>query len=188
MGLMKYARQVGGNAPDHAVKAVKFRATFPKAESYGLHQVKEVEFKLGLGPCGRHVIDLAYAIHDDLLKITQSSRLPDDLEAPVCNHRARLHQHMLAKDRGPTIHKTLIKPEQVVKSGWWIFESTCTYPAVYETVEVPNKDILTAAELVELYNLMDYGNKAYKAWQDRLEVKTFVYKMADVHGRIESIK
>lgn len=70
---------------DYAIstfKSVKFRASFVQPESFGLLKVKEVEFKLGLGPCGRHVTELSYSISGDLLTIVQRSREPDDLIGP----------------------------------------------------------------------------------------------------------
>lgn len=54
-------------------KSIKFRAAFPKKESYGLLQVADVEFKLGPGPCGRDVVKLNYKLNEHLLVITQES-------------------------------------------------------------------------------------------------------------------
>ncbi|WP_449640131.1 hypothetical protein [Pseudomonas sp.] len=54
-------------------KRLKFRASFPQPESYGLLKVTEVVFEHGLGPCGRIVTDLDYEVSETLLVIHQTS-------------------------------------------------------------------------------------------------------------------
>lgn len=88
-----------------ALQSIKFLASFPKKDSYGLLQVNEVEFKLGLGPCGKHVHNLRYEVSDHLLTIIQRSTVPGDSK-----------------------------------------------------------------------------------WFKSVEIKTFIYKLSDIHGRIETIK
>ncbi|WYW04209.1 hypothetical protein Kallioja_00011 [Pseudomonas phage vB_PpuP-Kallioja] len=88
------------------VQRIKFHASFPEPERYGLMKVTEVVFKLGLGPCGKHVHNLAYEVTDNLLTITQRATELDSV-------------------------------------GHWF---------------------------------------------KRVEIKTFVYKLSDIHGRIEVVK
>ncbi|WYW04261.1 hypothetical protein Kompost2_00011 [Pseudomonas phage vB_PpuP-Kompost-2] len=178
--------------PVTPTKSIKFRATFPKAESYGLHQVKEVVFALGLGPCGKHVLRLEHTITEDLLTITQTSRHPDDLEEPggVWSAKYKLERHERAVDqmmRDRPMARLYI-PEYRVVSGflWW---------AKYEEIKPeplpempPPEGLLEPAEKAALELELRELYKAHADWRDRLEVKTFVYKMTDVHGRIETIK
>jgi hypothetical protein len=169
------------------IKALKFRASWPDPGSYGLIKAREVIFELGLGPCGKHVLKLAYEVTEDLLTVTQTSRQPDDLEPPTEGLSAiyKLQKHELAR--------RLQRPGQMVPragetstSGWWIFKSSFTpLTMVFEEPE-PHPDTLTMAEVIDLQVIEQAHKKAYQEWRDRLEVKTFVYKMSDVHGRIEA--
>lgn len=191
MGVMSNVHYVGGRTQTQRVKSIKFRATFPKAESFGLHQVKEVEFKLGLGPCGKHVLHLKHEIADDLLTITQWARNPDDLEEPTNSTWAiqeKLERHAEARKDPIHTYEVEVSPAQVVERGWWIFKSSCTYGPIMKTIERPNRYLLEPSEVTALHDQITAIYKAHQEWQDRLEVKTFVYKMADGHGRIEVLK
>lgn len=165
-------------------KSIKFRATFPKAESYGLHQVKEVVFALGLGPCGKHVLKLTHTVTDDLLTIVQTSRAPDDLEGPILE-KTRAAEQALSEDRklrayyGPRLTRS-----EFVTTGhlWW----KKTIEIKPENVHI--KGLLTPQQVADYEAIIKAQRVAAKAWLDRLEVKTFVYKMSDVHGRIEVIQ
>jgi hypothetical protein len=167
------------------LKALKFRASWPDPGSYGLIKAREVIFELG--PCGKHVLALAYEVDEHLLKVTQTSRQPDDLEPPTEGLSAiyKLQQHENAKrmQRPPRL---VAKPGETTTSGWWIFKSSFTPVVMGFEEQEPHKDILTMAEVIDLQVIEQAHRKAYQAWKDRLEVKTFVYKMSDVHGRIEA--
>lgn len=182
--------------PDYTTpaKSIKFRATFPKAESYGLHQVKEVVFALGMGPCGRHVIHLTHTITEELLTITQMSRHPDDLEEPgadVWPAKYKLDRHAEAvREMGrhrPCVVFNMFPPMFKKVSGylWWAkYEEIKRDP---EPEPEPPKGFLEPPEKEALEAQIREFYKAHSAWRDRLEIKTFTYKMSDVHGRIETI-
>lgn len=55
------------------MKTIKFRASWVDPGSYGLVKAKEVEFSLGLGPCGRIVTSLEYRISGEFLTVIQTS-------------------------------------------------------------------------------------------------------------------
>ncbi len=57
-------------------KSVVFHASWPDPGSYGLIKAREVEFKHGLGPCGRIVTRLSVHIEGQFLKVSQTSVLP----------------------------------------------------------------------------------------------------------------
>jgi hypothetical protein len=146
-----------------------------------------VIFELGLGPCGKHVLKLAYEVDEHLLKVTQTSRQPDDLEPPTEGLEAcyKLSRHEQAKRMQPA-PRLVAKAGETTTSGWWIFKSTFTPVVMGFEEQDQHKDILTMAEVIDLQVIEQAYHKAWKAWKDRLEVKTFVYKMSDVHGRIEA--
>jgi hypothetical protein len=85
---------------------------------------------------------------------------------------------------------TVKGPARVFKTGWWIFSTTFTTNGPDEHVHNPNRPegLLTPSELVNLRTIVtDYWN-ALKKWDEGVEIKTFVYKLSDVHGRIEVLK
>jgi hypothetical protein len=176
--------------PDPILKALKFRASWPDPGSYRLIKAREVIFELGLGPCGKHVLALAYEVDEHLLKVTQTSRQPDDLEPPTEGLSAiyKLQKHDLARRLERPL-RTGMKPGKTHTTGWWIFKSTWSEPPML-TLEQPepHPDTLTMAEVIDLQVIEQAHKKAYQEWRDRLEVKTFVYKMSDVHGRIEATR
>lgn len=173
------------------IKAIKFSASWPEPGSYGLIKNRTVLFELGLGPCGKHVLKLAYEVDDHLLRVTQESRHPDDLEPPEAPMDAffKRGKHLTAKRLSQRPPKLTYKAGEPVQIGWWIFKMGTHTPLemVVEEPE-PNPDILTDEQLKELYKVLTEHNLAFQAWKDRLEVKHFVYKMSDVHGRIEATR
>lgn len=58
------------------LKAIRFRASWVDPGSYGLVKAKEVEFKLGLGPCGLVVTALWAKVDGEILTITQHAYDP----------------------------------------------------------------------------------------------------------------
>lgn len=62
---------------DGAVSHLKFRATLPQDNSYGLLKVVPIEFAKGLGPCGRWVTKLGHKVTAELLTIQQISFAED---------------------------------------------------------------------------------------------------------------
>jgi hypothetical protein len=132
------------------VKQIKLRASFPEPERYGLMKVTEVVFKLGEGPCGRHVETLAYSVTDQLLTITQTSYATP---RPYPPYAARDTAEMAYANR----------PR-------WFGLAGCKAAFKY------NQGLEMAIR------------KAVGAWYDTCEIKEFVYKLSDVHGRIEVLK
>lgn len=86
------------------------------------------------------------------------------------------------------LYQEISKPEfdRVIKDYRWGF-----WP-IYEYVEkAPAKVIiqgaLTKEEIAELEKVVaDYRMQKIE-WLERLETKKFIYKIADIHGRIEAI-
>jgi hypothetical protein len=132
------------------MQSIKFRASFIQPETYGLAKVKEVEFKLGEGPCGRFVETLAFRVTDGLLVVTQTS-------------------HLTKRPYPPFAGNDAFEMAQACKPRWFgLVGSGIGYDynmRVYETIRT-----------------------AIKAWRDTVEIKEFVYKLSDVHGRIEALR
>jgi hypothetical protein len=151
MGVMSNVHYVGGRTTNKAhVKQIKLRASFPEPERYGLMKVTEVVFKLGEGPCGRHVETLAYSVTDQLLTITQTSYATPRPYPPYAGQEAA----EFAESQRPR----------------WFGLVGCKSAFEY------NQGISKAIR------------KAIMAWRDDCEIKEFVYKLSDVHGRIEVLK
>jgi len=131
-------------------KSIKFRASFIQPETYGLAKVKEVEFKLGLGPCGRFVETLTHEVSEGILKITQTSHLTERPYPPYAGREA-------------------LEFAERTRPRWFG---------------------LTGCKAAHKYNLSVYEDirEAIKEWRDGCEIKQFVYKMSDIHGRIEVIQ
>lgn len=171
--------------PTAPTKSIKFRATFPQVESYGLHKIKEVVFALGLGPCGKHVLRLEHTVTEDLLTIIQTSRDPEDLEQPYLYELEALtyeiQLHSAAVDERRKLLRTF---GETYTTGhlWW----KKTHVMTVDTRHL--KDLLTDEQKKANFARQDEIKKAAREWLKRLEVKTFVYKMSDVHGRIEVIQ
>lgn len=132
------------------VQSIKFRASFIQPETYGLAKVKEVEFKLGLGPCGRFVETLAFRVTDGLLVVTQTS-------------------YTTPRPHPPFAGQDSLESAKECKPRWFGFAGS---QAAYDYH----------------MRLYEWIRMAIKEWRDTEEIKTFVYKMTDIHGRIEALK
>uniref|UniRef100_A0AAU6W3B9 Uncharacterized protein n=1 Tax=Pseudomonas phage Lepni01 TaxID=3138536 RepID=A0AAU6W3B9_9VIRU len=181
------------------IESIKFRSSWVDPNSYGLVKAKEMVFEMGLGPCGRHVTELRYEVDEDLLKISQWSRHPCDLAPPTddyYNACRKIDRHedaerLYERERrlaGYCGLGRLVRPEETVTTGFWWWKRTYTIPA--ETLpEIPKPEgFLEATELAALKAHRSAIWQAHAKWQDAVEVKHFIYKMADVHGRIEVVK
>lgn len=174
------------------VKALKFNASWVDQGSYGLVKARTVVFELGLGPCGRHVTDLSHTINEGLLTVTQWSRDPEKLTPPDygaalnAQHKVEVH-NQVSRTYQPTV--TVKGPPRTCTSGWWIFKSTMEYP---HEVQVANPEkpegLLEDSELASFKALATGYHDTVRVWEEGVEIKTFVYKMADIHGRIEVLK
>lgn len=169
-------------------KSIKFRASWVDPNSYGLVKAKEITFEHGLGPCGRHVVSLAYEVTEELLTIRQWSRSPELLHEPQCHSQWKLDRHQrLERSYRPAV--TLKRQEERVTGFLWWRKSE--WVDVIETTmgdrEKP-EGLLEDSEVETLKAEVREHWAAVQKWNDDLEVKTFVYKMADVHGRIEVVK
>lgn len=175
---------------DTVTQSIKLRASFVQAETFGMLKVKEVEFKLGLGPCGRHVTHLSYDIKDGLLTIIQGSRLPDELEPPdrsayhtardkleADDHKRRLFEPQLVR---------MTQLERIIKDYRWGFWPIFEYVEVKAT-EAVLIGTLTDEQRSELVKIMDDYNTSVREWGAGYETKKFIYKISDIHGRIEVI-
>lgn len=173
-------------------KSIKFNASWVDPGSYGLVKARTVVFELGLGPCGRHVTELHHTINDGLLTVTQWSRDPEKLTPPDygvalnAQHKVETH-NQVSRTYQPTV--TVKGLPRTSTSGWWIFKSTMEF---HQEVQVPNPEkpegLLEASELADLKALVTGYYDTVRVWEEGLEIKTFVYKMADIHGRIEVLK
>lgn len=166
------------------VRMLKFRASFAKTESYGLMQVKEVVFwAREVGPCGRFVTQLSYAIDGEYLIVRQASRDPEDL---VFKEAERLKEveEILYKHRkaGELYPKFKI---EVKREKWYGPEVVVRTPI---SPIVPHEDTLPSEQVWSLSAEMAKLQAESRAFRDRQEIKEFIYKMSDVHGRIEVIK
>lgn len=177
--------------PTHGMtfaKLIKFRASWVDPNSYGLVKAKEITFELGLGPCGRHVVDLAFEVTDDLLTIKQWSRSPELLHEPRCSAKWKLDKHnRLERSYRPTV---TLKRKELRTTGWLWWEKSEWVDVTETTIgdAVKPEGLLEDSEVAALKAQMRAYQKAMQEWHDDLELKTFVYKMADVHGRIEMTK
>ncbi|QJD54653.1 hypothetical protein PssvBMR2_gp10 [Pseudomonas phage MR2] len=159
------------------MKAITFKVSRPDG-NYGLHKIAETTFELGLGPCGRVVTNLSYTIAEGLLTVVQVSRLPEDVEKPPVDYslKARLDADRKARYRtqiAPKVHTV------TVGMLWWKRE-----------VEVHSLSLenapgtLTDSERAELEAAFKAQGDAIDRWYKAHEIKKFVYKISDVHGRI----
>lgn len=144
MFLPKWVKE---DAP--VIKELTFKASKPDG-AYGLHKIHEVTFKLGLGPCGRHVEKLSCEVSGSIVKVTQESYLNE-----------RPFQAFSA---------------QVLEDQAWEFE-----PKWFglRGDKVAFENLLAKAKLIR---------GRMKTWQDSVEIKEFIYKMSDIHGRIVIVK
>lgn len=131
-------------------KRIKFHASFPEPERFGLMKVTEVVFKLGLGPCGRFVESLTHKVEDGLLTITQTS-------------------HGTERPYPPYAGRDTFELAMANRPRWFG---------------------LVGNGVAYHYNMHVYESirTAIKHWRDDTEIKEFVYKLSDIHGRIEALK
>ncbi|WYW04355.1 hypothetical protein Kurepalu2_00008 [Pseudomonas phage vB_PpuP-Kurepalu-2] len=156
---------------------VKFNASWVDKGSYGLIKARDVEFGLGLGPCGRVVTHLAVEITADHLKVIQTSRLPEDVAPPAVDRTIK--ERLDADRRHRRVYPGMKTIEVTTGFLWWKKTEEVAYPTLIEP-----KGLLTDAERDELNAAFEAQGKAYDAWYKAFEIKEFVYKMQDVHGRI----
>uniref|UniRef100_A0AB74UPW9 Uncharacterized protein n=1 Tax=Salmonella phage Phylax-28 TaxID=3349226 RepID=A0AB74UPW9_9CAUD len=145
-------------AVQNPVSALKLRASFTQPETYGLSKCATVEFSKGLGPCGRWVSKLGYVVTADLLTITQIS-----FEIDLASK---------ADEFLSGVHELNHEAQRIEQHGYGNVMAMTLSQHDYEH------------KLVALENLGEECNQAFKG----REIKEFIYKMSDVHGRIEVIK
>lgn len=129
-------------------KRIKFHASFPEPERFGLMKVTPVVFELGLGPCGRHVESLGHRVTDHLLIITQTSYAN---ALPALFHEHMAHAQFLERESTPGIFSTIAERDYHMRHK---------------------------------RALMDF-KQTLRSYNDSCEIKEFIYKLSDVHGRIE---
>lgn len=151
--------------PDPPIKAIRFRASWPDPGSYGLVKAREVEFKAGLGPCGRVVTHLSYTVSGELLTIKQTSFPPE-----LADNRWLAEQKFKA-----SLPKDEVRGGELVSSRFGVFGRQF----VWSPVEILKAEISESSK-----EILNEFKKYREARRDACEVKTFIYKMADVHGRI----
>lgn len=118
----------------------------------------ETTFKTGLGPCGRYVTELSYEIHSDLLVVSQTS-YPED------------YGHI--SKTGVTMMQNYFRDATRIRQhGFgnvqWMTPSEEQHAAARKRSEDMQEKV---SELLK-----------------QSEIKEFVYKLTDVHGRIEATK
>lgn len=139
---------------DRGVQAIEFRCSVPQENSHGLIKVVKTEFAKGDGPCGRHVLALYVDISADLLKITQVT-IAEDATELITKFREGVERHQ--RDA-----------KAITKHGYASVMAMTPSQRDYEH------------QLVALENL----SKEILEKTGKREVKEFVYKMGDIHGRI----
>lgn len=137
---------------------IKFHASFPEPERYGLMKVTEVVFTLGKGPCGRWVTNLTYEVQESFLKITQTS-YPDDFES-IRRTAKRLFEDVVSDAK------------RIEKHGYGDLKTM-----------TPTKD-----RHERKWERLRSVNARHHELHDQVEIKEFVYKLTDIHGRIEALK
>ncbi|QNJ57494.1 hypothetical protein [Pseudomonas phage PlaquesPlease] len=169
------------------VSEISFKVSRPDG-TYGLFKLSETVFKLGLGPCGRHVTKLSVSVDRDFLRVTQWSRAADDLDPPPCPPNevyTKLARDECAMRNEPIIRLRL--PPQVYYTGflWWKKRHVVNEPAPLP--EKP-KGALDPEERERLSEIIRDYKRAFAEWESRVEIKEFIYKISDVHGRIVTTK
>lgn len=147
------------------VSLIKFTVLRHDEHAAKFHKLaSQVEFKLGLGPCGRYVDHLESQIDYHGITITQTS-YPEDF-GHVFNTWRTLQENWSREYR-------LIHGRYDAKG------------VGFGNVQHMS---LTEEGLKELHEKVTvYANKA-SALQEQREIKTFFYKLEDVRGRIVAIK
>lgn len=139
-------------------ESVEFRCSVPRENSFGLLQVFKTEFKTGTGPCGRFVMGLKVEVTPELLRITQVSA-SEDISELLERFRKGLEKH--TRDAA-----------SIERHG---FGSVMAMNPTERDFD---------HHLVDLENLAtEITEKAGKR-----EIKEFIYKMSDIHGRIVTTK
>ncbi|WZX11471.1 hypothetical protein YZUPF006_000009 [Pseudomonas phage YZU-PF-006] len=181
-------RHVMPAMPNNRASEVSFKVSRPGG-NYGLHKITETVFKLGLGPCGRHVLSLSAVVCEDFLRVTQHSRMPDDLEPPASPTEAyrSIAEHECASRWFRPVLLT-IKPEpEVYYTGflWWRKKHI---RKADEPKPEARHGFLTPEELETHKATVRAYEKAVHEWENRKEIKEFIYKITDIHGRITITK
>lgn len=149
------------------VSLIKFTVLRHDEHAAKFHKLaSQVEFKLGLGPCGRYVDHLESQIDYHGITITQTS-YPEDW-AHVNKTALTMLQNWRTTDR--LIHGRGY-PEQ---KGYGYGNVAAMTPTKEEHQR--NKEAMHAM-----------GRRATEL-QEQREIKTFFYKLEDVRGRIVAIK
>lgn len=142
------------NPPFRKNASVEFRCLMSQEGPYGLPKVVKTEFKTGMGPCGRFVIGLSIAVGPDLMRIVQVS-IPEDITEKREEFKAGAEKH----------RKEAIA---VKKHGF-----------SHGVIQTPTRKDYEH-HLVYLENLAEEIHRM----AGKREIKEFVYKMADIQGRI----
>uniref|UniRef100_A0AAU6VZR8 Uncharacterized protein n=1 Tax=Pseudomonas phage Ghual01 TaxID=3138534 RepID=A0AAU6VZR8_9CAUD len=151
--------------PDPPIKAIRFRASWPDPGSYGLVKAREIEFKAGLGPCGRVVTHLSYTVSGELLTIKQTSYPPE----------LAVSRWLEERQFKASLPKDIVTGGELVSSRFGLFGRQF----VWSPVEIQRAEISESSQ-----KILKEFEEHHKARRDACEVKTFIYKMSDVHGRI----
>ncbi|AUV61716.1 hypothetical protein HOS76_gp22 [Pseudomonas phage Henninger] len=175
----------------HTCTSVTFRASWVDPGSYGLVKAKELTFGLGLGPCGRFVTLLRCEVDEHFVKIEQWSQ-PDDQPFPECKHLERV-QRMLERSRTEHLRQEKFYRDSCIfnpgywTGPWWNRKFVHMERQPFEFV--PKRGEFFSAKEIELVDaILKDARESQWAWRKRNEIKQFVYKMSDVHGRIVTIK
>ena len=135
--------------------------------SSGLIKAREVEFKLGLGPCGRVVVRLDFSVSEGLLTVTQTSLPPELAE----------NRYQAEKAFRASLPKDTVTGGELIASKGGLFGLGTVYG--WSPVEVLKAEISESSK-----EILNEFKKYREARQEAIEIKTFIYKMTDVHGRI----
>uniref|UniRef100_A0AAU6W306 Uncharacterized protein n=1 Tax=Pseudomonas phage Ghuch01 TaxID=3138535 RepID=A0AAU6W306_9CAUD len=153
--------------PNPPISAIRFRASWPEPGSYGLIKAREVEFKMGLGPCGRVVTHLAYTVSGELLTIKQTSYPPELADSRWLEERK--FKASLPQD--------IITGGEIIPVNLGLFGFRKSF--LRSPVEIQRAEISESSK-----KILKEFEEHRKARRDACEIKTFIYKMSDVHGRI----
>lgn len=146
------------------VSLIKFTVLRHDEHAAKFHKLASpVEFKLGLGPCGRYV---------------------DKLESQIDYHGITITQTSYPEDFGH-----VFKTWHTLQENW-LREYRLIHGRYSDGVGFDNKQHMSLNEegLKALHErATEYANKASELQKQR-EIKTFFYKLEDVRGRIVAIK
>lgn len=179
------------HTPDpHTCKSVTFRASWVDPGSYGLVKAKELTFALGMGPCGRFVTSLRCEVSTESVLIEQCSQ-PDDKPCPDYRLALYLREQVLRSERAlKAAQVEHLTAQLLVRHGNWVgrwpFKRFISAPSV--PFEFKPGRYLTDSEKDAIAAIIEDISTGQRDWHNRNEIKQFVYKMSDVHGRIVTIK